>query len=60
MQKNLKIMKYFRAHHTRYEDPPEIQTCSAECKKNHLCFLYSGDSSNPNPCKRIQDAVTDN
>ncbi|XP_063595429.1 sphingomyelin phosphodiesterase-like [Penaeus indicus] len=48
---------FYRNVNNYWDEPTEMWTCDTECRKSKLCGLVRGDSSNDEPCQRIQDIV---
>nr|XP_027237785.1 sphingomyelin phosphodiesterase-like [Penaeus vannamei] len=48
---------FLRNVNNYWDEPAEMWTCDQECRKGQLCGLVRGDSSNDEPCQRIQDIV---
>ncbi|KAK3870502.1 hypothetical protein Pcinc_024280 [Petrolisthes cinctipes] len=52
------LFREYLRHYNNYQDqPPEMWDCDADCRKNYLCKMVTGDSSSSLQCDRISDLV---
>jgi len=50
--------QHLRYKHNYWAAPTEVTACDARCRQKSLCFLLTGDSSNPAPCQRLRESLS--